>query len=194
MSVTVHYVPQKNRRREAAFFAAVMQAHRGSVHLAESCRLDARNLDHVVDARKLTHELRRDALLPMAKRIEAIACIEKLPSRLRVALEPRQVTCDIVVKSDHDTFYVEFHEEQHRRLTVRRQSLIYSEGGETYYVPRFVQRLVRDVWRVEALRNVTVVWCDWFAQCSSGVAPRLSQGFQEFAVAGQFEIGALCNT
>jgi len=48
-----------------------------------------------------------------------------------------RISFDLVVEQDHRAYYWEFHEEQHRSLSVERPSLVYGQNGEELRVPRF---------------------------------------------------------
>lgn len=89
-------------------------------------------------------------------------------------------------------FYLEFHEEQHVKLTDDRPKEVYDASGKGYRVPRFVQRLIRDVWRIQEFPNYTIVWHDWFAKNRGMHVLWLADGFHEYHLQDAFSFQVLC--
>ncbi len=84
----------------------------------------------------------------------------------------------------------EFHEHQHRDLSGSQSTSLYSPSGDRIDVPRFFQRLVRDVWKILAFPNCTIVWWDWFTSSTARFDPELHIGFEEHALPGRFSFSA----
>lgn len=185
----IYHQPHESRKQEAAFRRAFNFPEVRSID--ENYPIDPNSLDLLVDTDRLIHSLQRDTKLPAAKRQRCIEILGDCPSQIKVALEPRRISFDLVVVADNVPYYWEFHEEQHRRLTIERPKNIYSPDGAPIEVPRFLQRLVRDVWRTQYFRPYTIVWSDWFAGHSQPDPVRLEPGFREFHLPGAFSFRGL---
>ena len=144
----IAYKPHKKRVKEARFASALMVALPEADHMETSSPLHADWLDYLVDTESVIGCLRRDSCLPPRRREEAIRILLDLPHHLKVALTPKRISCDVTVELDGTQFYYEFHEVQHRKLTVNRPSPIYSEDGTKYDVPRFLQSIgiIKGLW------------------------------------------------
>ncbi len=157
----------------------------------ENFLVDPAYLDLLVDTGRLIRGLQRDTKLPAARRQRCIDILKNCPPQIKVASDPARVSFDVVVAADGVPYYWEFHEEQHRRLTVDRPKKIFAPDGAPVEVPRFLQRLVRDVWRAQHFRPYTIVWSDWFARLSPPYQTGLEPGFREFHLAGAFAFQGL---
>ncbi len=155
---------------------------------------DPAALDCLISTRGLLACLNADCCLPTVKRQECIDLVRTLPAQIRVAIELFRISFDIVVEQNGQPYYWEFHEQQHRSLLDGREKSIYGLNGEEYRVPRFLQRLVRDVWRVQAFPDFTIVWYDWFKTYKQSYKPVLSSGFREYRLPSQFSFEAFCAT
>jgi len=187
--ITIYYQPNKSRRRETAFFNHLIKyfPHAEIVSSAPSVTDDYP--DRYVDSQQLVEQLERDVLLPERKRRN---CIEVLKSSRQLLRPSSRITVDVIIEEDGTRSYWEFHEQQHRRLTITRNPKLYSSDGSFIEVPRYLQRLVFDVWRVQNLRPFTIVWYDWFKAHMDSFDPRLNDGFSEFYIQGKFNFGSFC--
>ena len=158
-------------------------------------QVDPRCLDKCVDRDKLVDWLEADKLLPATRRNRCIEVLRGCPSQLKVALEPSRISFDFVVMQDGQPYYWEFHERQHRELKKDRPwREIYRDDGSPLKVPRYLQRLVRDVWRVLYFRPYTIVWFDWFAANQASYLPSLQTGLNEFHIRDGFSFQKFCQT
>ncbi|MGD0793823.1 MAG: hypothetical protein ABR920_18820 [Terriglobales bacterium] len=164
----------------------------GTLEEKELFALDPAKLNCPVSTPGLLACLNADCSLPKAKRQGCIDLVGRLPAQIRVATKPSRISFDLVVEHDGRTYYWEFHEEQHRRLTVRRARPVYRPNGEELWVPRFLQRLVRDVWRVKTFPDFTIVWCDWFETHRQSFDPVIAPGFREHYLPGRFSFEKFC--
>jgi hypothetical protein len=90
---------------------------------------------------------------------KAIEILSKsnVPITIRVATVPEGISFDFAIIEDgKPLLLIELHEKQHRTLSVTRPALIYDEYGRPVEVPRFVQRIIRDVWRLQVTRTYSV--------------------------------------
>jgi len=187
---TIYWKPYSNRKRETAFGQVVLATF-GGLHLPQEFTLDRRLLRMPVDARRLEAGLAMDQALPRKRRDLCRQSLATLPDEVIVALDPAQISVDFVVVTEEDYYCWEFHERQHSSLSVDRAKPVYDSSGTEYRVPRFLQRLIRDVWRLQNLPNLTVVWHDWFAANYGRYIPELSAGCVEHHLDGRFSLLAL---
>lgn len=188
-SIEVFYKPHKSRRREGEF-AEFLAARLGEILINERFRFDPGALDCLIGTDKLLACLNAESCLPTGKRRECINEVTRLPSRIRVATDTFRVSFDNVVVRESRPYYWEFHELQHRQLSVSKGTPVYGSDGQEHRVPRFLQRLIRDVWRVQAFPDVSIVWCDWFDAQWAFYHPLIEQGFREYYAPGQFSFTA----
>lgn len=83
--------------------------------------------------------------------------LRKLPDVIMLFLKPSQISCDVVVVKDHRPYFIEYHESQHYSLKDDRPKKVYTIEGDAVFVPRYVQRFLRDVWRMRNLHPFHVV-------------------------------------
>jgi hypothetical protein len=182
----IFYRPHAARQRENAFFEKIRSEHRGAEIIHENYRVSAESLSLLVSRQGLIEQLKRDIHLPGRRKELALDVLRAISSdEIKVACNANLISFDLVVEVDGQPHYFEFHEAQHRNLTDNRLKMIYSPAGEVYRVPRFVQRLVRDVWRATHFRPFTIVWLNSFEQhpdCEIGLAQRV----REFKIENQF--------
>lgn len=175
----VYYKPKKNVIHEQAFADALINLVQPDHIITEYYPIPAEMLQNSLRTAEIIKWVAHSGLSP--KRVSAlIQQLQKCPSELCVAVKQSQITCDIVMVGDGVPHYYEFHEKQHSRLSVNRPAKVYSIGGEPITVPRYVQRLLRDIWRVKYLRPFTVVWADWFEQHGVDDMQWPSEGYSEF--------------
>lgn len=179
----LYYQPHQSRRREAAFIDAINKKLLPIAIVKKNYPLPA-ELENtpLITSDVLSwitssglKEKRKGELLDMAK---------GWPDELLVSKSIKRISCDIVLICNNHPYYIEFHEEQHRTLSVTRPKKIYSVSGEPIIVPRYVQRLLRDLWRIKYLKPFTIVWADWFEV--TGTVPPLNHGVNEYALPGAF--------
>ncbi len=147
-------------------------------------------LNSVVSRDDLIDALAADELLPANPRALCLEDLARCPDKIKVTPFPHRVSFDLVIVHGEEKYFFEFHEEPHRRLTVCRDSYVYAENGAEFVVQRRLQRLVRDVWRMQVAPNYTVVWFDWFAANGVREIPILKAGLREFYLPGNFSFSA----
>lgn len=159
----------------------------------KSYKIDATYLDRLVDRSLLLSWLRTDRLLPANARDLCLATLTKdeCPSSFKVARTP--LSCDFVLECDGRPYFWESHEEQHKTLTDYRKKRVYDADGKPFEVPRGLQRLIRDVWRVLYLRPYTIVWRYRDDHTPMTYVPSLLDGLHEFPYPGEFSFRQFCN-
>jgi len=185
--LTIYHKPHSARRSEASFVQLLRGQFPEAIYRAENFPLPAESLKNPVHTAQLLAALETDALLPARQRTQCIELLRICPPELAVALNPNRISFDLVVVAATESYYWEYHEEQHRRLTVTRPKQLYDARTHAPIpVPRFLQRLVRDIWRVQSFQPYTIVWKDWFGVHQYTYQPMLQAGLHEFALPGKF--------
>lgn len=189
----LYYQPHSSRKREAQFVEHLIRTlpittiHKSYFPLPESLverAINIRAIERLVPASQLTPLKKKRLLLELAS----------LPDEIQIVNAMANMTCDVVIVAEGIQHYLEFHEEQHRNLTSKRQRHVLSVAAGRVTTPRFVQRLLRDVWRFQHMLNFSVVWADWFEANIHDYQPQLVSGNHEFAMNGKFTIASLVPT
>ena len=189
--VQVYHRPHKAYASETAFGKVLVQSL-GAQQISSGYPVSEKLLRHAIDTRLLHARLAREDLLPERARTRCMDALCLLPERVLAARGPFGLSHDFVVVKDDIVTVVEFHETQRRQLTVNRPVPLFDGRGKEYRVPRCLQRLVRDVWRVEVIENLVIVWYDWFEQNEDSFRLPLAGGLREFAAVGRFSLGRFC--
>lgn len=181
----LYYQPHASRKREAQFVEHLVRTLPIKVVKESYFPLPDTLTGFTVDIRAIETLVAASLLTPLKKQ-RLLAVLAVLPNKVKVVNSMAQMTCDVVIVADGAPYYLEFHEEQHRNLTVARPNHVYTTAEEKIIVPRFAQRFLRDVWRGYYLRPFTVVWSDWFDSNMGSYMPNLSEGYKEYALPGKF--------
>lgn len=173
-------------------FGEVLVQSLGALQINNSHPVSMNHLQHTIDTRRLHAQLAREDLLPERARTRCMDELSLLSDRVFAARGQSELTHDFVVETRDVTVVVEFHEVQHRRLTVKDPVPLYDDQGRRYLVSRSLQRLIRDVWRVDVVENLVIVWYDWFKQHGDSFRLPLTGGFHEYTVPGRFSLERFC--
>jgi hypothetical protein len=187
----IYWTPHKSRRREHEF-VAWLHAYFGGELLNERFPLAPASLNYLLESSKLITWLDADHRLPLSRRKRCIEQLIGLPSHICVATKMSSVSFDVVIQRAGHTYYWEFHEEQHRNLKDDRPKAIFGPDGRNYDVPRYLQRLLRDIWKIKAFPNVNIVWEDWFASIGRSNPPSMIHGFREYHLEHRFSFKTFC--
>ena len=190
--ITIYFKTHQNRIREAQFFTVLSSQFSEAIVRNENFQIDSFYLEKFVDTRTLIIWLNAEKLLPKRRSQNCIQILNRCPDQLKVALKPSQISFDIVIVKNQQPYYWEFHEEQHRKWKKSKTSKVYASDSTAIEVPRYVQRLIRDVWRVLYFRPYTIVWSDWFEYHQTTYNALLKNGFQEFHNQGMFSFQEFC--
>ena len=109
----IYWTQWKNRHRENEFVRFLQCKIEGEI-VARPFKMNEACLEHKLDTSRLLSRLKEDRLLPRAKRDQCIDLIKTLPPQIRVATKTSPISFDIVVEQGSNTYYWEFHEQQHR--------------------------------------------------------------------------------
>ncbi|PIR38565.1 MAG: hypothetical protein COV35_06490 [Alphaproteobacteria bacterium CG11_big_fil_rev_8_21_14_0_20_39_49] len=176
----LYHLPHKSRKKETLFVSKIIESLNPTVRksyypLTESIinrSVKTADIINWLDTTKLSQK----------RRSKVTQELLRLPKEVKVALNTKQITCDVVIVSDNTPHYFEYNEKQHSRLTVNRPSKVYAADGTEIIVPRFIQRLVRDVWRTLYLKPYSVVWDDYFAQHGLDEIDLTADGYNEYCL------------
>ncbi len=183
----IYYSPHISHQAEAAFFETFRQRFPSANFLKECYRVEEDYLSKFVHTHTLLDSLVQDGYLPNNRKQQCIEALNECPPQLKVTPNPAEISFDVVITTDEETYYWEFHENQHRNWKCGRDSSIYNGAtGVAITVPRYVQRLVRDVWRLEHFRPYTIVWKDWFEANQNKYNVELQSGLHEYSLSQEF--------
>lgn len=183
--ITLYYAPHSQTHRQSAFFYAFGRTFKKTCVVWEPYRLREADIAGVIETRQVADWLKAADGVGCKVKEKCLTALAHCPEQVRVALEPSQLSFDVtVVDEGGQPYFFEFHEEQHARMTVDRPAVIYDVQGSPITVPRFLQRLYRDLWRLMHVRPFEVVWADWFDAHKRSYKPALKTGLHEYALPG----------
>lgn len=191
----VYNKPKSNQPQEKLFQEYILKGHPGAQHINETHKLSIEEFNNpFIDIRKIEKLLQKDNYLPYEKKVLVLSIIKQLPDKVRVAKNNNLVSVDfLIIDKKEMKHYIEFHEQQHRKLTDKRPKPIYDKDYNRFEIPRFVQRILKDIWRYENLPNYKIVWFDWFESNRNNTFTNLIDSEKtEFAMDGQFTFTQLC--
>jgi hypothetical protein len=185
--ITIYHKPHSARHSEASFVQALRRQFPDAHYRTENYPIAEQYLHKFVQTQSLLAALDRDQRLPLKQRTMCRSILAACPPHLQVAHDPRRISFDVVMTMENAEYYWEYHESQHRGLTVTRPQQIYDAAtGTAITVPRYVQRFVRDIWRLQYFRSYTIVWKDWFETHQTAYQPQLQSGFHEYVLPHTF--------
>lgn len=159
---TIFFKQQANRKKEIAFFNFLKKQLGNIEHVNENFLLPASLLNNYINITNVISALETNIALSVMKREKAIEALSILPDKVFVARKIEEVSVDFAIVENNRLYFIEFHERQHRHLSDSRIKSIYCQSNNKYQIPRFAQRLLKDIWRWENLSNYKIVWWDWF--------------------------------
>ncbi len=181
----MYHKPHTNQPRENNFALKIAE-HLGADLIEEQYPTTQMHFDSQIDIGLLADRLSRDTVLPVNARNLCLESLRALPDKVMAAKTPKQVSHDLVIIENGIEFVVEFHEGQHRSLQDKRLKPIYDHYLNEYRIPRGLQRLIRDVWRIDSIADYTIVWFDWFEKNNHSFEFNIDRGFHEFSLPGSF--------
>jgi hypothetical protein len=189
MSQTIlYYQPNIQRTSESFFFTALKNHHHDAIVTNSHFYVPAATLDQFLEVENIIHWLETERFFPTKKRLECLDILRSFPTtHLRVAFLPRDISFDFVLQKNDRVYFWEFQERQHAKLTIDRPKKVYTPAGDPVVVPRFFQRLMRDLYRLSFFRPYTSVWKDWFeSDACTADCLELADGYREFHLPGKF--------
>lgn len=183
-----YYQPHQQRKSEAAFFEALRKFHPEAIVSDSHFEVEPEKMDQFLDVRKIMVWLENETKLPKKKVNESLEILKNFPSdELQIAFTPKEISFDIELEKDGNFYYWEFQEKQHATLNIDRPKKVYTPAGDPVIVPRFFQRLMRDLWRMSFFSPYTSVWKNWFeSDARTNECLDLGDGYREFHLPGKF--------
>lgn len=160
----VYNKPNANQKAELLFQYCLLSKLPNFTHKNETYQLSEREfLNPFINVRKLEKSISSFSNITLNKKTALINVLNKLPDKVKAAEKLNLVSVDFVLIDENNIkHFIEFHEKQHRNLSVSRLAYVCDEFQNRYSIPRFAQRFLKDVWRFENLPNYKIVWFDWF--------------------------------
>lgn len=182
----IYFKPHKSRTAEQKFFNYIQSSLVDANHIREDFTLAFNFRETLIDRDEILSALETDVMLSEKRKQICISVLKILPAEIRIAKSTSSLSVDFAIQENGKTFYIEFHELQHRKLSDVRLKPIFSKDLVEYRVPRCLQRLLRDVWRWKYFDNYQIVWLDWFEQNPKPKSDFISEGKKEFYLDGKF--------
>ncbi|MGD9488109.1 MAG: hypothetical protein AB7W47_08805 [Calditrichaceae bacterium] len=162
----------------------------GINYLKENYRLTENEYDSSIEIKPIIDSLKNDTWLPKKRKQNCIDILQDIKlnhDKVVVFESVNKISFDFTIKIDSDLFFFELHEDQHKKLKVNRQSKIFDIQGNEIFVPRYLQRLLKDIWRWENLDNYKIIWADWFISSSNKLSNLLEKGKIEYGIDNTFQ-------
>jgi hypothetical protein len=190
----IYFKQQDNRKKEIAFFQFLQKNIQQVQHIDENYPISPLLLKNYIDIPKTIKALNNDTKLSPSKRGKTIEALQSLPNKVFVAKNITDVSVDFTIIKNNNIQFIEFHEKQHSQLSVSRPTPIFCSKSERFEIPRFAQRLLKDLWRWQNLPNYKIVWWDWFEdnQNSFKISNLISNNRNEFYNNGKFSFSNFC--
>ncbi len=157
------HVYNKGRKKEHAFLEFLEIKFPDIEFLNEKFFLTNFIKTEFIEIEPVIEFLAKDKFLPEKRKNLCVSHLEKLNLKeIKPFKSINNISVDFTLISDERTIFFELHENQHKSLSVGRPERIYGEQNNEYFVPRFLVRLLRDIWRWQNLENYKIIWYDWF--------------------------------
>ncbi|MFT3934419.1 MAG: hypothetical protein QM726_12430 [Chitinophagaceae bacterium] len=185
---TIYFKKHSNRKSEKVFFNYLMSLYSDIIHVDENYLLDSHYIDKHISTTRILKFINKSTFISDKKKAIAFEVLSKLPQNIKVAKEISDLSIDYVIKDKNHLTFIEFHEKQHYRLSDYRLRPIFTTDNERREIPRFLQRLMRDIWRWENLRNFKIVWHNWFDKNQKTLVKFHKDQNEEFVLPNKFSI------
>lgn len=190
----IFFSPNRSYKRELAFFDNLLRSNSDLVHLKEKYLLPKSFINHFLNRNEILRAINADLLLPAQSKLICREVVSKFPEQFAIINNISKISVDFVIQKGNDVYFIEFHEQQHRRLTKKKEYSIYTTSFEQIRVPRFVQRLLKDIWRWKYLENYQIVWWDWFEANPEENFDLFTRGKKELFIPGKFSFSGFLET
>lgn len=190
-SIQIYYKTHKQREKEKLFFTSICDELVSPIHVNEKYLVQEEDINNYLYTKHIITCLEHDKYLGKRK-TEGIEILKTLPDKLKISQNSRNISFDIVIVNNNMEFYYEFHEKQHYSLKSKICSPIYDDKNNEYRIPRYLQRLLRDIWRVQYFPSLKIIWWDYFNEY--GYKMELTNKFEEFYLKDKFSFTELLNT
>jgi hypothetical protein len=151
----IYYQPHRGRKKEAAFVQALIQLWDITEVIPHNFPVPM--LSSEISITNILIQLEQN--LPKGKKWPLLVeHLKELPSQIKLFKSISEISCDVVLVKNGKPYFIEYHEKQHRILSIDKPKNVYSLEGKSLIVPRYVQRFLRDVWRIQNLHPFTLIW------------------------------------
>ena len=186
--VTIFNNAKSNQKQELLFLSCLnnyfpdSEVIKGNYDLPDSMALGT------LSTSTIATKIKENQVLSLSKKDKCISELVKLPDEIKIIRTVAEISVDFTILAKEKVHFIEFHEKQHKIDSNNRLNNVYSINNDVIKVPRYLQRLLRDIWRVKYLDNYKIVWYDWFERSQEDIFKSTNK---EFALDGQFKISDL---
>ena len=178
----------KKRKQEHEFLEFLQNKFPDMNYINKNYRIEDNNYDSSIEIKPIIESLKTDILLPKKRKQICIDTLSELnQERIIVFESANKISFDFTIKSNGNLFFFELHENQHKTLSVSRKTKIFDSNRNPILVPRYLVRLLKDIWRWKNLDNYQIIWADWFQLHSSELVNLLEQGKEEYGFKNKFQ-------
>lgn len=186
--VTIYFKQHSQRQAEKIFFNYLRLLYPDINHIDENYQLDKSYIDRLILTANVVEYINKSKVISDKKKAIALEYLAQLPNKIKVAKDISDLSIDFVINDKSHFTYIEFHEKQHHRLSDYRLRPIFSKNNERFEIPRFLQRLIKDIWRWENLSNFKIVWHNWFDKNQKSLINFHKGQNEEFVLPNKFSI------
>ncbi len=176
---------------EREFLNKLLDIFPNATHLDTEYSLQECLSDKPLKIDILIKKIDRGEFISNLKKNRCIGELKLLPNEIKVVRNINEISVDFGIEYQNSVYFIEFNENQHRIDSNMRCKTIYDLYNNPINVPRYLQRLLRDIWRWQFLERYTIVWLDWFTVNKSKVIKYLNLKNMEYALKDKFTISDL---
>jgi len=189
--IIIYFKTHCNRKAEKIFFDYLKSGYKNITHIDKNYKLPDEYINKLIDTNELFISIETSQHIAEKKKKIIREFLNNLPNKIKVAKNITNLSVDIVIDDNGQLTFIEFHEKQHYRLSDKRLKPIFSKLDERYEIPRFLQRLIKDIWRWENLTNYKIVWQNWFENTHDLTIKFDEKKNEEFVLPNKFSISSL---
>ncbi|MEK0337316.1 MAG: hypothetical protein QQN41_07775 [Nitrosopumilus sp.] len=179
------------RSDEREFLNKLLEIFPDSIHLDTEYTLQECLSKKTLKIDMLLRKIEKSKFISNLKKNRCVEELKLLPNEIKVVRNIKEISVDFVIEFQNTVYFVEFNENQHRIDSNKRCNKIYDLNNKPINIPRYLQRLLRDIWRWQYLKNYTIVWLDWFAVNKTTDIDYLNRENTEYALENKFTISGL---
>lgn len=158
----IYYNTRSNQEDEKTFIKELAKKFARPLLINDKYILEKEFINQELNVRKIEELINNSNLSINKKNKLLVTYFYKLPDYIKVSRSISEVSVDVVIITESGARLIEFHEKQHRSLSVGRMTPIFSNITEPIMIPRYAQRFLKDLWRLKYLNDFQIVWWDWF--------------------------------
>ncbi|HRY34110.1 MAG TPA: hypothetical protein P5531_14185 [Bacteroidales bacterium] len=177
----------KDRKKEHEFLRFIINKFPDIEYINENYRFEESQIDSTIEVEPIIKGLKFDKFLPNKRKQICIDTLTNLHLEKVSAFESiNNISIDFTIKANGINYFFELHEDQHKNLSVSRATKIFDLQGNMILIPRYLVRLLKDIWRWNNLTNYQIVWADWFEKHSNKLMNILEPGRHEYGLKNSF--------